>query len=176
MGKKRDFGSTFLNISRDEEVGNREEAQPLKGTEDVTDVKPISEPTQPIVAQSAEVVQTEQKTVIYDNTVSTTATIQKVNHMQSEEEIIKALRQNLEYIKHKTTKVDEMIHFEKSRRFKAFNKKRNYSEKYRGVTLSVRPEILEIIEDLREVLAMDKYEIIETLLINGLKHTNFEEL
>jgi hypothetical protein len=26
------------------------------------------------------------------------------------------------------------------------------------------------------VLAMDKYEIIETLLINGLKYTNFEEL
>ena len=96
--------------------------------------------------------------------------------MQSEEELIKALRQNLEDVKQKIANIESMIKLEQSRRFKALNKKRKYSEKYCGVTLSIRPEILSIIEDLRETLAMDKYEIIETLWINGLKHTYFEEL
>jgi hypothetical protein len=172
--KKRDFGSTFLNISRDGEVGNREEERAPEGVNDVPveEVKPLIEP----LPQQPELVQTEKKIIIQDNTAITNVTIRKVNHMQSEEEIMNTLRQNLEYIKQQTAKAEETIQFEKSRRFKAFNKKRNYSEKYRGVTLSIRPEILDIIEDLREVLAMDKYEIIETLLINGLKYTNFEEL
>lgn len=196
--KKPSFESAFLALDKKEEVTNVQPNEALESviehteksveyvvnelpeqkedqstTEESIDQEEIKEET--IESQEAEIIPSEQKTVIKNEVATTSTVITPFNRSMSEEEVFETIKRNMDILNSRISKIEEMIKFEKSSKYKILNKKRKYSEKYIGVTLSVRPEILEVIDDLRDVLVMDKYEIIEKLLMTGLKYANFDE-
>ena len=53
--------------------------------------------------------------------------------------------------------------------------KKQFRERQPPVTLTVRPEIIEIFDILHKKTNMTKYKICELIIMNGLKSTKFEE-
>lgn len=145
MAKKKSFEDAFLNIGNETEIKE--------------DVK-----TEPIIDKSNVVVeqmQTKEEVHIINQEVVNTMTI--VNEL--------TLHQ---YVQHKIQELENKINEETGGRFKP-KKRLSYSDKYVGITISIRPELKAIIEDIRNKTTMDKYEIMELLIISGLKSVNFDE-
>ncbi len=80
-----------------------------------------------------------------------------------------------ELIQGKITDLEQTINLENSRSFrKSKEQAKKFSDKYAGVTISLRREIQEILDILNDESVLNKYEIIETIMINGIKNTNFD--
>jgi hypothetical protein len=72
--------------------------------------------------------------------------------------------------------IENMIDGENNKRsFKKGAPKIKYSDKYRPATLSLRPEIRELLDYLYESSSLNKTEILELVILNGLRNTNFDE-
>jgi hypothetical protein len=72
--------------------------------------------------------------------------------------------------------IEDMIDSENNKRsFKKGAAKIKYSDKYRPATLSLRPEIRELLDYLYESSSLNKAEILELVILNGLRNTNFDE-
>lgn len=153
--KKNKFEETFLKLEEENEINLQEENNKQQN------------------AITSEEVKINEELKIDNNTVTKIITIK--NDEISEEMIMQKMQEAINTIKNKASKIEQIIQYENSRRFRVLNKKKSYSDKYRGVTLSIRPEILEMINNLKDVLGMDKYEVIETLLLNGIKYSKFDE-
>jgi hypothetical protein len=81
-----------------------------------------------------------------------------------------------ESVLQKVKVIEDMIDNENNKRsFKKGVAKIKYSDKYRPATLSLRPEIRELLDYLYESSSLNKAEILELVILNGLKNTNFDE-
>ena len=106
----------------------------------------------------------EGKTVYY------TAPVQKDDQ---QEEPLQTLT---EYVGETLKKIELDITSQSSKgRFKKGAKKLKHPDIYGNVTWTVRRRISDLVNLLVEESGMTKYEVIDTLLLNGLKNTNFEE-
>lgn len=79
-----------------------------------------------------------------------------------------------QYVKQKVKQLENKISNETGSRFQP-KKKITYSDKYVGITISIRPDLRNIIDDIDNRVSLPKCEIIELLLISGLKSINFDE-
>ena len=59
--------------------------------------------------------------------------------------------------------------------FKKGMAKVKYSDKYRAATVSIRPTVRKLLDYLYEQSNLNKAEILELVILNGLKNTNFDE-
>jgi glutaredoxin 2 len=102
---------------------------------------------------------------------------QIVENVQSTSEVIVTEPQTLtDYVRMTLDKIDEEIKSQVSQnRFKKGSKKLKHSDIYCGVTWAVRRKIDELIELLVDESGLNKYEVIDMILMSGLRNINFEE-
>ena len=106
-----------------------------------------------------------------DKTVYHTTPVQKDD--QQEEPPSQTLT---EYVGETLKKIELDIDSQSSKgRFKKGAKKLKHPDIYGNVTWTVRRRISDLVNLLVEESGMTKYEVIDTILMNGLKNTNFEE-
>lgn len=144
MGSKNKFANTFLGLEKEEEVPQ----------EPIQEVEHKEEPVQ--------AVKTREEVKIEPTVVNTTTMVQRPVSLN-------------ELIQGKITDLEQTINLENSRSFrKSKEQAKKFSDKYAGVTISLRREIQEILDILNDESVLNKYEIIETIMINGIKNTNFD--
>lgn len=113
--------------------------------------------------------------------INSTSTTSNTNKKQSKK-TNNSMQNNLEetytdlneYVKVKIDALERQIYNEQNRKF-GNSKKLKYSDKYDVITIALRREIRDILEELKSKSTLNKYEIIEIILMNGLKNTNFDE-
>ena len=145
MSKKKSFEDAFLNIGN--EVKTKEN---IKTEQTIEKFKPIIEDV-----KTKEEVRVVNQEVFYTSTIINEITLHQ-------------------YVQQKVQELENKINEQTGSKFKP-KKRLSYSDKYVGITISIRPELKAIIEDIRYRTTMDKYEIIELLIMSGLKSINFDE-
>jgi hypothetical protein len=73
-----------------------------------------------------------------------------------------------DYVQQKVKELENKIRVDLKRRL-------NYSDKYIGITISIRPALQALIKEIKDKTILDKYEIIELLLMTGLKNIDLSE-
>jgi replicative superfamily II helicase len=92
-------------------------------------------------------------------------------------EIVESENKSLtQYVKAEVSKIEKQIEVDNSqKKFKKSIKKTRFSDSYSQSTISIRRDIVDLINQLNEVSALEKYKIIELILLSGLKHVNFDD-
>lgn len=99
------------------------------------------------------------------------------NEKSSEIVVSKEIPENLtSMILSKVSEIETEIFNENNKTsFKKGAVKVKYSDKYRAATVSIRPTVRKLLDYLYEQSNLNKAEILELVILNGLKNTNFDE-
>jgi replicative superfamily II helicase len=103
--------------------------------------------------------------------------MEKEDEVSPVKEIVESENKSLtQYVKAEVAKIEKQIEADNvQKKFKKATKKTRFSDSYSGTTVSVRRDVMDLINELNEVSALEKYKIIELILLSGLKHINFDD-
>lgn len=155
MATKRNFTNGFLDLEEENKIEQSENEQV---NDDDNKVEKINENINPPIEQ----IQTQTQTVI--NTIP-----KEITTIQNEIPISKYVEIQLEEAEKNIN-----IFYGKQSGFGAKMKKPKFSEMYAGITISMNRDLDKIIEYLTKNSTFTKTQLLEMLIVNGLKSTNFE--
>lgn len=179
MATKRKFTNGFLNLDNEESKDNikqnevKSEEVNLIRKEDTVSQNSISKENQEVLQNESESiteehpkveqVETQTKTEIVNSKPVETVTIQKPISIS-------------EYVEQQLIVAEKRIDlfYNKTTGFGITMKKPKFSDMYAGITMSMNRDINEIIEYLANNSTFTKTQIIEILLVEGLKNVKFE--
>lgn len=102
----------------------------------------------------------------------------KEPHMKAVDVVENSKRSNsiAEYVKNTLNSIEKDIVAQSSPKgsvFKVSDKKPKYNDIYCGVTWSVRRRVNELVDYISETSGANKYEIIDMIVLSGLKNIDF---
>lgn len=179
---KKNFKDTFLNIQNEIEENetketnlSKSEDEELKQTiESKTNIDEKEESipktvdnqvVKDVKNEEPEIIKTQEKTVITKEE-GELVKIVTTNEIQVQETLNDIVQRRVKEIEKEIKKV-------KRSGFGTGKKKIGFDDMYAGKTISMNRFLKPLFDEICESASMTKAEIIETILINGIKNTNF---
>lgn len=149
---KKNFKDTFLNIENEE---NQEE-------EPLVDIKGVEQETK---KEEFEIVQSKEQITINKNPDGNLAII-NTTEIQSQETLNDTIQRRI-------CEIEKEIRKSKQKSFGTGKKKLGFDDMYGGKTISMNRTLKPLFEEICETSSLTRAEVIEKILINGIKNTNF---
>lgn len=159
---KKDFKDAFLNIENEEEKLDTSLETNEQSKAEIIETEMVKQEKTPKV----EKVKTEEKTSIVKNGQTNEVTVLTTTEIQITESLNEQIQKELLEVE---KKIKEM-------KYVGFGKKEkiSFDDMYGGKTISMNRILKPLFEKICNSSNMTRAEITEMILINGIKHTNFD--